>query len=62
MAAYPFRKMTTGKLRSLLRDERDRDRHLSESPACPQTDSPIYQSISIQKKHSNPAKISTDAR
>ena len=48
--AYPFRKITKRQLRKLLRDDRKIDRHLSESTDCPQTDSPIYQCVSIQKK------------
>ena len=48
--AYPFRRMTKRQLRKLLRDDRKRNLHLSESPDCPQTDSPIYQCVSIQKQ------------
>jgi len=62
MAAYPFRKMKTGKLRNLLRDDRKRNLHLSESPDCPQTDPPLYQCVSIPKNHPDPATISTESR
>jgi hypothetical protein len=60
--AYPFRRMTKRQLRKLLKDDRKRNLHLTESPDCPQTDSPIYQSIRIKPNHSDPAKISTDSR
>jgi hypothetical protein len=43
MAAYPFRKMTTGQLRRLLKDDRERNRHLTEAPDCPDTTHPHIQ-------------------
>jgi hypothetical protein len=60
--AYPFRKITKRQLRKLLRDDRKRNLHLTESPDCPETDSPIYQSISIPKNHSDSGTISTESR
>jgi len=57
--AYPFRKITKRQLRKLLEHDRKGKLHLSESPDCLQTDSPIYQSIRIKP---NPAKFSTDSR
>jgi hypothetical protein len=60
--AYPFRRITKRQLRKLLKGDRKRDLHLTEPPDCPQTDSPLYQCVSIQKNNSDPAKISTDSR
>jgi hypothetical protein len=60
--AYPFRKITKRQLRKLLKEDRKLDWHLNESPDCPQTDSPIYQSIRIKPNHSDSSKISTESR
>ena len=48
MAAYPFRKMTTRQLRRLLKDDRERNRYLTEAPDCPDTDQPAFPPIRIQ--------------
>ena len=62
MAAYPFRKMTTTQLRKLLQDERERSRHLKESPDCPETDPPLYPVIRIQPIPPQQTEISTESR
>ena len=62
MAAYPFRKMTTRQLRKLLKDDRERNRILTEPPDRPDTDPPAYPAIRIQPTHSAPTKISTESR
>jgi hypothetical protein len=54
MAAYPFRKMTTRQLRKLLRDERERNRLLKESP-----DGPINDPRSMQLFGTNPTQLSS---
>jgi len=60
--AYPFRRITKRQLRKLLRDYRKLDRHLTETPDCPQTDSPICHSVRIKPNHSDSATISTESR
>ena len=62
MAAYPFRKMTTRQLRKLLKDDRERDPHLTEPPDCTDNDLPAYQSIRIQPSNSQHIKIQTESR
>ncbi len=62
MAAYPFRKMTTRQLRKLLRDERERNRHLTEAPDHPDTDPPSYQALKIQPIPPQTSEISTESR
>ena len=62
MAAYPFRKMTTRQLRKLLKDDRERNRHLTEPPDRPDTDPPAYPAIRIQPIPPQPTEISTESR
>ena len=57
MAAYPFRKMTTRQLRKLLKDDRERNRILTEPPEQSDSNPPAIQSIRIQ-----PPKISSEPR
>jgi hypothetical protein len=38
-------------LRKLLKDDRERNRHLTEAPDCPDTDPPAYPAIRIQPTH-----------
>jgi hypothetical protein len=62
MAAYPFRKMTTRQLRRLLKDDRERNRILTEPPDRPFPDQPAFPSIRIQPNISEPIKIPTESR
>ena len=62
MAAYPFRKMTTIQLRKLLKDDREKDRHLTEAPDCPDNNPPIYPALRIQPSPLLPTEISTESR
>ena len=45
MAAYPFRKMTTRQLRKLLKDDRERNRILTEPPDRSASNPPAYSII-----------------
>jgi hypothetical protein len=60
--AYPFRKMTTRQLRKMLKDDRERNRDLTEAPDYPDTDPPGYPSIRIQPIPSKTSEISTESR
>ena len=60
--AYPFRRITKRQLRKLLKEDRKLNRHLTESPDCPQTDFPLYQCISIKPNHPDLATISKESR
>jgi len=62
MAAYPFRKMTTRKLRKLLQDDRDRNRHLTEAPDHADIDPAAYPAIRIQPSQPQPTEISAESR
>ena len=62
MGAYPFRKMTTGQLRKHLRDDRERDRHMTEASDYPDTDPPLYPAVRIQPIPPQPSEISTESR
>ena len=61
MAAYPFGKTTTGQLRRLLKDRRERNRILTEPPDCPDSDPPAYPAIRIQPTPPKPSEILTES-
>ena len=62
MAAYPFRKMTTGMLRRLLKDEREQNWHLTEASEQSDSNPPACPVIRIQPIPSQPHEIPTESR
>ena len=60
--AHPFRKMTTRQLRRLLKDERERNRILTEPPDRSAPDPPVVLPIRIKLSQSKPLKISSNSR
>jgi len=60
--AHPFRKTTTRQLRKLLRDERERNRILTEPPDYPESDPPAYPAVRIRPIPSRQSEISTESR
>jgi len=62
MGAFPFRKMTTQQLRKRLKDEWEKDWHLTEAPDCQDEDPPGYPAIRIHPVQPQSPEISTESR
>lgn len=60
--AHPFRKMTTEQLRRMLKDDRERNRILTEPPEQSDTNPPVVLPLKIQSNHSDHTKNISDSR
>ena len=60
--AHPFRKMTTQQLRRLLKDDRERNRILTEPPEHSDSKPPVVLPLRIKLSQSKPLKISSNSR
>jgi hypothetical protein len=54
--------MTTQQLRKRLKDEQEKDWHLTEAPDCQDEDPPGYPAIRIHPVQPQPPEISTESR
>ena len=62
MAAYPFRKMTARQLRKILKDDRERNRDLTEVSECSDTDQQAFPPLRIQPSPPQHFEIPTESR